>query len=451
MNLSLLAVPPSPDWDEAWKLIQVLDAALATGLSRLPQDLRDGLSSLAEAFAATPLGPAVSDGIDRLLRSEFSTSALVALAAARTALAGSLHDALRQRAIEACCLASEESAEPVMIPPGADAPLLTGVQHWLGEVAVAGTGNLDEAQLAPFETILSQIQARAQWSGLAALLSGFVEELTQAAQRSSRQDAPSHRWADLWCAAMLGAQAQTGDSAFSEVTGVLHPCGMDVCEHRAFVSATLWGLFVADGAQPRIVRVPFSSWKVSVATGDEIWKLFQPSIQPFLEAMASGESMRVQGELATGGDLRITAEPERCGVTNPFELPQPWIALPAVPAAVRHPVHVAQMIRLDECKISTSGETGREVVSGGVTLPVDMRLFARTDLDLKSFDAATGVLALLRWDAGRWQLQPICVQGKGKLKNGLRAGQGISARLAKSKSDALVTLQERASRLLRTH
>ncbi|MES2571383.1 MAG: hypothetical protein V4710_15185 [Verrucomicrobiota bacterium] len=446
MNLSLLTAPPSPDQEEIRKLIETVNAALATGLSRLPQDLRDRLTQLGDAFEATPLGPVVTEGIARLLSSEFSTAALVSLAAARSALAGALHDALRQQAIEAIGLLSEEAPESAMIAPGADAPLLAGVQHWLGEVAVAGSGNLDEAQLAPFETILSQLQARPQWSGLAALLTGFVEELTQAAQRQSRQDPPAHRWADLWCAAMLGAQAQMGVPAFSTVTGILHPCGIDLSENRAFVSTTLWGLFVPDDARPRIVRVPFSSWKVSVATGDEIWKLFQPAVQPLLNAIAAGESVRMQGELGAGGDLRITGAPQTCEAANPFDLPQPWIALPAVSAAVRHPVHMVQMIRLDECKVAEGA-----VVCEGATLPIDSRLFARTDLDSKMMDAATGMIALLRWDAGQWRLQPICLRGKGKLKTVVRAGQGIAARLAKSKSDALATLQERASRLLRTH
>ena len=388
MNLSLLAAPPSADCEEAWRLIGVVDAGLATGLSRLPQDVREQLQGLSDAFAATPLGPVVSDSINRLLRSEFSTAAFVGLAAARTALAGSLHDALRQQVIEVCELRSEDDSDFAMVPPGTDAPLLTGVQQWLGEVAVTGMGNLDEAQLGPFETILNQLQAREQWSGLAALLTGFVDELTQAAQRQSRQVPPSHRWADLWCTAMLGSQAQTAAPAFSIVEGILQPCGVDVRENRAFVSATVWGLLTTDGAQPRIVRVPFSSWKVSVATGDEIWKLFQPSVQPLLAALAAGESMRVQGELGAGGDLRIIQEPQPCGPGNPFDIPRPWTALPAVHAAVRHPVHVVQMIRLEECKV-TSRDGGAEVVSNGVTLPIDMRLLARSDFDPKVLDSAT--------------------------------------------------------------
>jgi hypothetical protein len=386
--------------------------------------LRDGLSDLASAFGGTPLGPAVSEGVERLLRAEFSTSAFIALAAVRTALMGSLHDALWEQALAACDLVSEDrqgAEEAVILPPAGDAALLSGLQQWLGEVAVAGTANLDEAQLAPFETVLGQLQAREERSGLAALLTGFVEELTQAAQRSSRQDAPSHRWADLWCAAMLGAQVQTQASKFKKVAGVFHPCGIDVSEHRAFVSATVWGLFAVDGERPRAARIPFSSWKVSVATGDEIWKLFLPAAQRFLDALASGEAMRIEGELGVDGDLRVVGESELCGPTNPFTLPIPWTAIPAAPAAVRHPVHMMQMIRIDEGKIS-SGENGPELSAGKVALPLDARALERTGFEMGMLEAATGVIALLRWDAGRWRVQPICLHGKGKLKNGLRAG-----------------------------
>lgn len=417
MNLSSLTTTP-PDFEEAWRGVSAINRALSCGLSRLPQELRDELSALSESLAATPLGPAITEGFQRLLASEFTTPGFLALAAARTAVTGAMHDALYEQAAAAFDLKTETAPQPGILSPGSDAALLDGVQQWLGELAVTGAENLDEFQLAPFETILSQLQARERWSGLASLLTGFLDEMMQAAQLDSRDAAPAHRWADLWSAAMLGAQTASAEPLFTPAAGTLHLCGVEVCEHRAFVTVVFWGLLAQDETGPlRVVCAPFSSWKVSVASREDIWKLFEPGAKPFLSALSSGQALSIQGELSASGELRATGEPELIAGVNPFELKQPWIAFPAVHAAVRNPVHLVQMVRFDECSVA-NGEMG--AAATGVTVPIDLRVFTRTDLDSKTLEAATDVIALLRWDAGKWKALPICLQGKGKLKNGVR-------------------------------
>ena len=69
--------------------------------------------------------------------------------------------------------------------------------------------------------------------------------------------------------------------------------------------------------------------------------------------------------------------------------------------------------------------------------------------DSGGMKAATDIIGLLRWEGGGWQLQPLALRGGGKLKAGIRLGQGIAARVAKLKTETMALLTERASRLLR--
>lgn len=441
MDLSILKQKPE-GVAEALVLGAALDEALMTGFSRLPESTRDALGKLADALGGTPLGAVAAEAVGRVLRSEFSVASCLGLAAARSALMGAVHDALRAQVSPDAKVC--DATEP--LAAGDHAPLLSGVQQWLAELAVAGLEHLSEAQLLPFAQILAQVQSREELAGQAALLAGFYDELILSNQQKNRGGLPSRRWADLWCAALLGAQNITPAPAFAAVSGRLHPCGLDVREHRSFVMATLWGLLEADGAV-RVVRWPFVSWKVSVLDSDETWRLFGTAMEPVLGALASGQTLELKAaELSAAGDLRVTEMPVPGGAANIFELPQPWIAHPSVRAAVRHPAHLSELVRLEPCSVSEGA-----VTAGGVAIPLAMERLASVAAEVgeKQLAAASGMIGLLRWDDDNWRLQPLAIRGAGKLKGGLRVGQGISGRLAKLKTETMVQLQERASRLLR--
>jgi hypothetical protein len=444
MNLSLLT-QPIPDWSESAALLTGVDDVLAGGLSRLSESQQQALLALAAGLDGSPVGAAVRSAVDRIATSEFTPSACLGLAVARCALAGALHDALHEQLASAVDFTVSVVDSTVALPVGELAPLLAGVQQWLVELAVAGLGNVDESQLAAFDAILQPVRGNPELGHLSALLTGFVDELTEIAQRRSRGEIPRGRWADLWAAAMLGAQVRLPVARFAIISGLLHPLGVDVRQHRSMVSAAVWGLLAVPDQPPRVVRIPFVSWKVSVVSGDEIWRLFQPAIDPLLAALASGDALSVTGELSDAGDLRLTSEASPSGSAAPFDLPRPWVGLAPVPALLRHPVHVQGLVALDQIKCSTDA-----LSCAGVTLPLALDRLD-VDLDAKLLAIATDMIGVLRWDAGGWRVQPLMLRGKGKLKDGARAGQGIAGRLVKLKSDALVTLRERASRLLRAH
>ena len=74
-------------------------------------------------------------------------------------------------------------------------------------------------------------------------------------------------------------QQLRGATSFQEASGSLTPFGLDVHCHANFVCAALYGSFETNGAA-QTVRVPFSSYKVDVVVGPEIWELFGACGEP---------------------------------------------------------------------------------------------------------------------------------------------------------------------------
>lgn len=462
MDTGRLSTPP-PGLAEALTLVSGIDEALTHGLSRLPEPVRESLDLLCATLSESPLSAVVAEAVAKVKRSEFSVSACLGLAAARSALLGACADALRAQLYAEISTAAgggvlsgegEKTGKPpeaAALPAGNHAPLLSGVQQWLTELAVAGFTQLTEAQLLPFARVLESLRHEKGLAGPAALLSGFFDELTLHYQSRERGDPPARRWADLWSAAMLGAQRLEPEPGFQVVSGTLHPCGVDVRAHRSLAQAMLWGIL--ENAEGRcVVRWPLVSWKVSVLSADENWRLFGASGPVVLAALAAGESLEIaQAELLATGDLRVTGEVKTTGAAcDLFTLPEPWRPLPPVRAAARHPVHLAELVRLEKCSVALAVDAGT-VTCGDLTLPLalDRMESVPGEVDEKLLSLTTGMIGLLRWDDGGWRIQPLALRGSGKLKNGLRMGQGIAARLAKLKTETMSQLEERASRLLR--
>src|SRR3954470_21718711 len=98
--MKALATLPS-GVDEAFELAERLDEALLQGFARLNDEHQAKLQALARVFAGTPLGAAVTEALAAVGRSEFVPRSFLALAAARVALLGSVHDALRAQLLGA--------------------------------------------------------------------------------------------------------------------------------------------------------------------------------------------------------------------------------------------------------------------------------------------------------------------------------------------------------------
>lgn len=102
--------------DEALAAVDGFDRALVEGLLRPQPAQSAGLTGLAHAVAGTPLAARVAEAAEKAAGGAASEDHFVALAAARTALLGSVHDALMTRIEEATGRSRGEATAPN--PPG---------------------------------------------------------------------------------------------------------------------------------------------------------------------------------------------------------------------------------------------------------------------------------------------------------------------------------------------
>jgi hypothetical protein len=376
--------------------------------------------------------------------------------------------------------------------------------HWLMEMAIAGFAQLDAAAVAPFATTLDHLLADPARGRLAALLSGFHRELLLAIPVGSAADVPARRWADLWSRAFVAslAAAGPGDAAragpavddvggVTRVTGRLTPLGVDVRRHGTFASAVVFGLFdeaaaaanpPAGGRTSRVVRVTLGGYKVDALDGADVWKVLAAAngdaannnARPLLQAVGEGRPLDVAGatllptsDLLWDGSAKVVAGApvDLPAVAAKHLAPGVGTATPGVAPVDRHPVQLAEMVWLDGVTVSAGDDPWRPAdadgrkpwrvtVADGATFPLAMhRLPPGLGLSPDDVAAAAGMLGLLRFDAGGWQVQPLAVRGGGKPPRtawvGANAWTTLTAKPKKGEPDTLKVLKERAGRLLR--
>lgn len=437
MSLAALLTPP-PGITDADRLLDGLDACLVAGFARLGPDERATLDTLAASFAPSPLGPSVTAAVEGLARSEFIPAHLEAIAAARAALSGAVHDALLSHAAAVLgrSVAPSVVARPVRRPDGGPTE---GARHALLELSLAGWGRLDGALVAN----LAGAPARLVEVGeprLAALLAGLADELPGL----DPAEAPLRRLGDLWCRAVVLAAwaAPAPDASFS---GVLHPIGAELRAHNTAVSLVV----VARGPEGA-VRLHRSAWKVDVLSGVD---LFRIAAEPELRAaLAAGQALRVEGARQLGPDLTGGTVVAAGPAASPLDALLPGAAdvLHAPPPLDRHPLTLSIPVTL------TGKLEGDTWVSDGITLPI--RWGPATTSPLVP-EGLTGdrLLGLLRCDGithtesestVRWYLVPLMGTDKKKgLVSSMAWADGNPK--VKAKVDVIAVLRERSSRLLR--
>jgi hypothetical protein len=419
-----------PGVAECLDLVEGLDDGLVHGFARLGDDQRRSLEAVAGVFAGSPLAPAMAEAVEAIERSEFMPRAFLALASARLAMLGAVHDALVAQAREALGRPAMPRTEQPARPTGPYSSAMASVQRWLMELAIAGFRQLEETTVSPFAATLENLQEHEELTGLAALLTGFYRELLRSLPTSRMPGIPSFRWADLWSAAFGRTQGLPAAAGFRPVKGSFVPLGLDVQSHENFVRASLYGLF--EDKQATTVRIPFGAFKVGVIAGPEVWDLFGDSAEPVLSALAEHRMLRISGaELREDGDLVLRSPPDLGEPSHPFDYVGRLTAMPDPPAIARHPVHIAEVVPL------ASGH--------GLPMAVE-RLSSDSPITADAVAAADEQIALLRFDRGGWRFQPLCLRNKGRF---VLAGEELAAARRKLKRRSVDVLKERASRLLR--
>ena len=447
MALADLKAPPD-SLAPAAAALDRLDEALVAGFGRLSSAHLEGLAALQRAFAATPLAGELAAAIAGLARSEFVDRHFLVLAAARCALQGAMHDALLAQAAAAL-----GRPEPVIeaIPAAASQALppqvavwMESARHWLMELALAGLANLDVAVILPFQATLDAIEGEPALARHAALLAGLMGELLAVFPTGGTPEVPRLRWADLWSRAMVLAAAPPEPLATRPVSGELRILGSDLRAHDTFATLVVYGALREAGAkEPRLVRASLSTFKVDVVDGDELGALFTDIGAMLLGALAGGVLLNLKGmPMAGSGDL-IWDDAKASPGGKASLVADAAAALGAAPAARptlfaadRHPALIEELVWL----------AGADYAQGP-PLPIE-RMAECDELTPTDLPGSKGMVALLRFDGGRWSLQPIVVD-KGKAAPRM-VGVGLAAGAKKTaRGSSLAILKERAGKLLR--
>jgi hypothetical protein len=444
----LLAVPDGVC--RAGAVIAGLDRCFVAGFGRLGPGQTEALHALARICAGTPLKDAVSAAVEALGRNEFLDRHFAALAAARAALQGAQYDALRRQAAEALrrSVAEDTAEEAAVAVPEPMRVWQESTRHWLMEIAIAGFGQLEPQTLAPFAATLEQLQAEPLATRLAALLTGFQQELLGAMPIAALPSVPAFRWADLWTRAMIAALRPPAPAAGKKVSGTLAPLGLDLRHHNYFVSADLYGAL--DGG---VVRVTLSSYKVDVVRGAEVWQCFGKPAEPLLKALAGQQAVVVgdatllqTGDLLLDGTARVKGASSPLGAAKKALGPGAAPAVPGVAALDRHPLQIAEPVYLEGYKADKDG-TSLDLGDGVALRVATERVSGISELQPEHLTGFAALFGLLRFDGGAWAVQPLAAAGpKGAVFTG--SGAAEPPKTGKKKP-TLAILKERASRLLR--
>ncbi|MEY9484962.1 hypothetical protein RKD26_000756 [Streptomyces calvus] len=449
--------------DEALAAVDAFDETLVGGLLRPQPAQAGGLAGLADAVAGSPLAGRVAEAAEKTAAGSAGEEHFVALAAARTALLGSVHDALLARVEEAVgrpCAA--EGAAPAGDGEHA-VNLHAAARTWLCDLARAGWQGIDHELVGGAAPVVSAMLPDPALRRLATLLDGFAAELAASCPGATLERVPVRRWADLWTrAVLLTLPGAVTASPTEEVTGRLLPLGVDVQEHATAVQAQVHAVFEpADGGTPRLVRASVSAPKPDTVVGAGLWQLLRPHMS-LLAAVGEGRAVELDAMPVTAdGDLvwddtrARTGEPAEVFTTARVALPTASAAAPA--PLDRHPARIAVPVLLEGYTVEED-EDGTAFRVAGQRLAVDTdRAPAAGPLTAEAVASSVACLALLRWDAGEFLLQPLAVERTVRKKPvavhaGAWAGgttDKAGVRAEKAATDAVKVLRERAGRLLR--
>lgn len=458
-----LLVEPIAGLDEVLDAVDAFDRALVAGLLRPQPAQAAGLHGLADAVAGTPLASTVAEAAEKAAAGAAGEDHFVALAAARTALLGSVHDALMVRIDEATGRGSEDGTAP---QPGAEAEsvnLLVAARSWLSDLARTGWQGIDHDTVSGAAQVVSAMLPDPALRRLASLLDGFAAELAASCPGASLDRIPARRWADLWSRAMLlTLPGAAGAPATGTASGRLLPLGVDLHEHATAVQAQVHAVFEpTDGTAPRLVRAGVSVPKPDTVVGAGLWQLLRPHMS-LLAAFGEGRSMdiadmpiTVEGDLIWSDGKGRPGEPADAFATARVALPR--ASAPPTAPLDRHPARIAVPVFLEGYDVRKGDGTLAFVLAGHSVVVDTDRVPAAGPLTPDAVAASSACVGLLRWDAGTFRVQPLAVETTVRKKTvaihaGAWAGgttDKAGAKAEKAATDAVAVLRERAGRLLR--
>ncbi len=464
-SLRTLSVLP-PGVAETADVIARLDHCFLTGFGRMSEREVEAVSALPRLLSQTPLAARVKEACDALLRSEFVETHFVSIACARAALHGAMTDALSKQVCDALGRSplSDDLATTFPDSPGHHGVFRESTRHFLLEMALAGFAQLEPEAIYPFYATLDKIQEEPGLIRLSAVLSGFLSELLFALPIPSGKTVPSYRWVDLWTRSMLLSIKASPSVKLRSVSGEFLPIGCDLHHHRNLFTVCVHGL-LRSGSEARYVRTTVSAYKVDTVIGHEMWRLLEGTFDKLLKGIRDCASIKLSdAQLLESGDILWDESRASAGSSfAPFELAGTLLGAGSklVRATLsgfdRHPAQLSEVVHITAFKVVKSepskskkpslGELVEEkaIEFGGVTLPLaGSRLSDASGMTIDRIEKASELIGLLRFDRGRWAVQPLA------LKLGSKAElSGTPPQSLKVKDDTVAVLRERASKLLR--
>ena len=232
-----------------------------------------------------------------------------------------------------------------------------------------------------------------------------------------------------------------------------------------YVSASVYGILQPKGGEgARVARTTISAFKVDVLTGNEMWGLFRGTAKELLTAIKNKSSLKIQGmSLLSTGDLVWDDKKAEAGTKfDAMAVAAKWLA-PGAPGSLkrpapagtdRHPALLAEPVYFEGYSFQAKGAAGPELRFGSEGLPVAIeRMGDMHDLSLDDVGRSQKMIGILRFDRGRFAVQPMAVLTGGKKVEYLAVGSsGASIAAggdAGGRDSTLGILRERASKLLR--
>ena len=455
VQLAALQEGDLPGLDGALELVDGFDGALAHGFARLTEDRAAALTAVAGAMAGTALRDRVADAAGKIAAGSVTDEHLMALAGARMALFGAVHDALVAR----FDVATGRTRASWEAPTGTSGDSLAGARGWLRELAIAGWRGVDHDMVSASGQVVQALLGNARQRGLAVLLDGLAEELEASSPVATMPVVPERRWADLWTRAMLLSHNST-PVAPATVTGRLLVLGVDLHEHSTAVQVQAHGVLETAGAPPRLVRTSVAAAKVDTITGPAVWRLFT-DYPLLMKALAEHRSVEVTDlDLTPGGDLVWREDAVRLAEpADPFAVARLETAVaPATAPLDRHPVRIAEPVLIESYRVERDDAGGVAFTVGDARVAVDVdRLPPSGPLTPALVAGSSGCIGLMRWTGTGWLLQPLAVRTLVKKKpvevhTGDWAQGPTDPAVVKAEAkagDAVAVLRERAGRLLR--
>ncbi|WP_067828245.1 hypothetical protein [Nocardia inohanensis] len=440
---------------ETLDVVNGFDNALVDGFARVSERQTAALTALAGSVAGSPLAAPVAEAAAKLGTGAIGADQLSALAAARAALLGAVHDALVAQVDTA--LGRNRSEWASSSADLAPSPLAVGSRAWLGELAIAGWRGVDHDLVAAADQTVEALLNEPALRRLAVLMDGFTAELGASSPIATMDRIPARRWADLWTRALLLSWRGPESTAPETVSGRLLPLGVDVHEHGTAVQAQVYGVLESANAPARRVRASVSAAKVDTIVGPAIWQLLSAHPQ-LLSALAEHRALELTDmPLAATGDLVWHDARAKAGeAADPFVTATVLLHQAQAPATApldRDPVHIAEPVLLEGYRFRDGA-----MELDGHLLPVELdALPSSGPLTRVAVTNSSAMIALLRWDAAGWSVRPLAVQRKVKgAITGIHGGDWAlgptDPKIAKAQAksgDAVAVLRERAGRLLR--